>query len=90
MDEPYVHLPAGLTLTLIALLSACQHMRAQALAVLEHLQEFAKTTCYPSFFGKTRKFILQQFGKWLDIFWQLAIQRLRTRKFARSVSLAIA
>jgi hypothetical protein len=29
---------------------------------LEHLQEFAKSTCHPSTFGKTKKIVLQQFG----------------------------
>jgi hypothetical protein len=30
--------------------------------VLEHLQEFAKSTWHPSIFGKTEKIVLQQFG----------------------------
>ena len=57
---------------------------------LEHLQQFAKTTCYPWFFGKTRKIKLQQFGIWLGKFSQLAIHRSFTRIFARGRGLAIA
>jgi hypothetical protein len=30
--------------------------------LVEHLQEFAKSTWHPSIFGKTGKIMLQQFG----------------------------
>jgi hypothetical protein len=49
------------------------------LVAVEHLQEFLKSTCHPSFFGKTRKSTLQQLGKRGWHLWQLAIGRPRTR-----------
>jgi len=62
----------------------------QSLEITEHLQEFDKTTCYPGFFGKTKKIKLQQFGIWLGKFSQLAIHQWFTRMFARGRGLAIA
>jgi hypothetical protein len=54
----------------------------EARAVLEHLQEFAKLTWYPQFFGKTRKNALQQFSISTCHFSQLGI--IPPRKYART------
>ena len=56
---------------------------------VEHLQEFPKPGCHLDFFGKWKKNSLQQFGKQLDIFGNLAKSSHSTRIYARAEQLGI-
>ena len=60
-----------------------------SICFIEHLQLFGKMTCYPCFFGKRRKFLLQQFGIGLAKFLQVGNQRARARIYPRSPWLGI-